>query len=523
MGIPSYFSHIVKNYPSIIQKYFKNILLVDNLYLDCNSIIYDTYAKYDFGTNVFSESSIISSVIAKIEEYISTIEPKKNVIIAFDGVAPVAKLEQQRIRRYKSWYDNQTRRTIFDKKEPDVWNTTSITPGTIFMQHLNTRMRNHFSSRSEVIVSGSDIYGEGEHKIFDFIRQHPEKHKHEISVIYGLDADLIMLSLNHLPVSPNLYLFRETPHFIQSIDSSLEPDANYLMNIPELAKAIMLYLETDNINKMYDYIFICFFLGNDFMPHFPAVNIRTGGVEKMLQAYKASITPDEFITNGRSINWLMVRKLVDQLAKSEHEWLIQETKLRNRRENYNYPVDTPEQKYDKFVAIPTYERELEKYINPFKDYWQHRYYKVLLKTNYKDKDRVGQICQNYLEGLEWTMKYYSVGCPNWRWCYNYNYPPLLNDLLRYIPFGTEELVPTLPAKPVSQLVQLCYVLPRANLELLPTKLFQRLISEHPEWYKTNCEFVWAYCRYFWESHVEMEHIDIGTLEKFITDNRDLLT
>lgn len=28
------------------------------------------------------------------------------------------------------------------------------------------------------------------------------------------------------------------------------------------------------------------FLGNDFMPHFPSVNIRTGGIHIMLSAYK---------------------------------------------------------------------------------------------------------------------------------------------------------------------------------------------------------------------------------------------
>ena len=138
MGIPYFFSHLVKNHPSIIKKYVKDVLKIDNLYLDCNSIIYDAYSKIEFDKLTESVAiSIIKCVVTKIDEYISTINPCKTVIIAFDGVAPVAKLEQQRSRRYKSWYQNQISRTIFKKDKADPWNTAAITPGTTFMNELN--------------------------------------------------------------------------------------------------------------------------------------------------------------------------------------------------------------------------------------------------------------------------------------------------------------------------------------------------------------------------------------------------
>ena len=284
MGVPSYFAYIVKNYPNIIKRYNKSCLNVDNLYLDCNSIIYDVYAKMK--TDNLTESiasAIIKCVILKIEYYIATIDPKKQVIIAFDGVAPVAKLEQQRIRRYKSWYQNEISREIFKKDKPDVWNTTAITPGTKFMAELNAGVTSHFSKSEtdkhlaptsmkglNVTVSGSNFVGEGEHKLFDYIRQNPLKHADEVSVIYGLDADLIMLSINHLPVSPKTYLFRETPQFIGSIDSELEPDADYFLDIPQLTEAIVLFMNNNveltaeqklsesQRNKVYDYIFLGF-------------------------------------------------------------------------------------------------------------------------------------------------------------------------------------------------------------------------------------------------------------------------
>lgn len=532
MGIPSYFSYIVKNHPSIIRQFIQGTKAVDNLYIDCNSIIYDAYSKMEF-TNL-TESvaiSIIKRVIAKIEEYIDAIHPLKTVIIAFDGVAPVAKLEQQRSRRYKSWYQNELARNIF-KKPADPWNTAAITPGTKFMAELNQLVTSHFevkSSGPSIIVSGSNVPGEGEHKLFEFIRQNKEKRSAETTVIYGLDADLIMLSINHLPVSPNIYLFRETPHFIQSIDSGLEPNATYLLDIPELTNAIIKYMNNDRVldseqqkRKVYDYIFLCFFLGNDFLPHFPAINIRTGGVDKMMNAYRATIgDTDENLTNGTVIYWKNVRKVVEYLANLEEQYFIAEHKSRNHKERYLLPDTTPEEKFKKFELMPMYEREMEKYINPFKSHWQTRYYRSLFNSEPTDELK-RDIAINYLQGLEWTMKYYSVDCPDWRWRYKYNFPPLLQDLIRYIPISDAEFVAQQPKNPVSEIVQLCYVLPRSSLNLLPPDLYSELMRCYDHWYKNNCDFVWAYCRYFWESHVEMNEIDINELEQFLKQRVALL-
>jgi 5'-3' exonuclease len=76
-------------------------------------------------------------VILKIEEYIKLVNPSETIYIAFDGVAPVAKLNQQRCRRYKSHYQNQMKKSIYKNSQADAWNTASITPGTKFMNKLN--------------------------------------------------------------------------------------------------------------------------------------------------------------------------------------------------------------------------------------------------------------------------------------------------------------------------------------------------------------------------------------------------
>ena len=553
MGIPSYFSYIVKNHIAIIKKYVPSVIPVHNLYMDCNSIIYDViHSMIDKNS---TNKMIISAVIEKIENYVAVIEPSKLVFIAFDGVAPVAKLEQQRIRRYKSHFQNEMTKKVFGKEESS-WNTAAITPGTEFMKELNAGIIEYYSSNSasggrscsrsgcqlggqvgdqfgghsggkveggrvesgrscSYIISTSADVGEGEHKLFHHIRANPLAGV-ETSVVYGLDADLIMLAINHLPVSPQIYLFRETPEFIKSIDKSLEPGESYLLDIPLLAYTIASSMsETINeTNRVYDYIFLCFFLGNDFMPHFPALNIRTGGIDKLLNAYKATIgsTKASVLTDGSKIYWKNVRILVQHLATMEEDYIKNEMKGRDKREKYAAiaPEETPEQRYQKFESVPTYERQTEKYINPFKEGWQSRYYTSLFKLEINDERRK-QIAINYMQGLEWTMKYYTSGCPDWRWHYQHNYPPLLQDLVKFIPvFDTEFVSPIDKSvnRPVQELVQLMYVLPRQSLHLLPTELVKKMDMAN---YPTDCDFVWAYCRYFWESHVDLPELDLEEL------------
>ena len=531
MGIPSYFSYIVKNHPEIIKKYFKETFFVSNFYLDSNSIIYDSYAKLNPSTlDENAGITIINDVISKIEEYIQLINPTNKIIIAFDGVAPYAKLKQQRERRYKSWFQSDIINNLsHETPDQNCWDKTAITPGTIFMKELNSRIKRHFSPNENIIVSGSDEVGEGEHKIFKYIRQNPQHHTKDFNTfIYGLDSDLIMLSINHLYCCPNIYLFRETPDFIKSISDELEPNENYILDISELSNNISYYMTTENsdmnINRTHDYILLCFLLGNDFLPHFPSINIRTGGIDKLLLAYKNAIGNfNILLTDGKKINWRNFKLLIRYLAESETQYIIDEHGLRNKMENgqkYLLRIiddenETKEKRIEtkikQFNSTPIYNRQIEKYINPYKFGWQNRYYKSLFVDNkYMIYDK-RKISINYLEGIEWTFKYYTTGNIDWMWKYNFSYPPLLQDLLEYIPDNNNKIfIINSNDCQMSEMVQLCYVLPKKSLHLLPPKLSQVLLNEFPEWYidTTMDSFKWAYCRYFWEAHLVSDELDI---------------
>ena len=135
---------------------------------------------------------------------------------------------------------------------------------------MNQYIQNYYKNKEKqyniekFIISGPSEVGEGEHKLFQYIRDKTSYHKKTVTVIYGLDADLIMLCLNHLPISKQIYLYRETPEFVKSLNRDLEPNASYLMHIPSLAEMIISEMNgyrkinsKQQINRLYDYIFLC--------------------------------------------------------------------------------------------------------------------------------------------------------------------------------------------------------------------------------------------------------------------------
>ena len=525
MGIPSYFVHIVKNYPNIIKEFKSNEIPIHNLYIDSNSIIYDAikYIPYNHKDQNY-ETKINNWVCNKLIEYINLIKPINNVLIAFDGVSPVAKLEQQRNRRYKTWYMNDILEKINDDKK-EMWDTTAITPGSSFMKNLCNYISSFFKdkfSNLKIIISSSNIPGEGEHKIYQYIRDNEDYHKELNTVIYGLDADLIMLSLIHLNIAINLYLFRETPHFISSINSNLKPNQLYVLDIYDLNEKLNIEMNnTNNNNKniTLDYIFLCFLLGNDFMPHFPALNIRTHGIQIIIDVYnKLFENTNELIIQNNKIIWKNLKKLIKEIANTEEELSQTESKKRDKLEHniklrYNNIVNE-----DSILSKPILDRTIEKYINIGDVGWQDRYYKELFDIDIDDIRRQ-QICINYLEGLEWNFKYYICGCPDWSWRYKYKYPPLLEDLYKYIPQFDTTFVELKNNKAVDPLVQLAYVLPRNSLYLLPKELYQNLIEQKSHWYKLDYKIFWAYCRYLWEGHVDLPEINIKELENIINETK----
>ena len=187
MGIPVYFKTIVQEYESTVLK--KDKLSCNSLFLDLNCAIHPCCRGQT------DESIMIEIIIDKINDLVDTTSVKDLLYIAIDGIPPKGKMKQQRMRRHKS---------ILEGKP---WDTNSITPGTYFMEKLNHRLKDYQNDKvTKIIISDSDERGEGEHKILQYIKKHENDKR--TKVIYGLDADLIMLSM--VSGKDNIYLLRES-------------------------------------------------------------------------------------------------------------------------------------------------------------------------------------------------------------------------------------------------------------------------------------------------------------------------
>uniref|UniRef100_A0A6C0H624 Xrn1 N-terminal domain-containing protein n=1 Tax=viral metagenome TaxID=1070528 RepID=A0A6C0H624_9ZZZZ len=444
MGIPYYFSHILQSYPNIFFEYSRKRVKMDELYIDSNSIIYEMVHKY----GIENWDLLFEKIYEKIVELVKLFGVNE-VYIGFDGEPPYAKMEQQRQRRYKNW--------LFREIKEDYKDTSFISPGTEFMNGLDDYLFEKIKEKGW-IYSGSREKGEAEHKIFEIIRKKNEKGKRKL--VYGLDADLIMLCLIHNEM--NMYIYRESPILnSEKLGIKFDEEKTYIIDITLFKTKLC---EGKRDGYIMDYILICFFLGNDFLPHFPAYNIRTGGIFKLLENYEKL---GENITKNERINWKILKKYVEILSKNEKENILEEYKKREKSEKI------VKQKENNIEELPIMERTKEIFINPSNNGWEDRYYWILF-DECESKKRINQICNEYYQTLEWCFDYYTKGCKDWKWKYRYHYPPLLKDLSLLLEYKKTELN-------VKDVKLLDYIMPNN--------------------YKDNYEVEWSFCKYLWESHI----------------------
>lgn len=277
-----------------------------------NGIVHNCSHPDDSKVNLkITEEMMFLDIFRYIEYLFQVIKPRKLFFLAIDGVAPRAKMNQQRSRRFRSAKEMVDRENAARQKGEVIedeyrFDSNCITPGTEFMVRLHKALQ-YFIQRQistdeswqkcQVILSGHDTPGEGEHKIMDYIRYmkaQPSYDPNTTHCLYGLDADLIILGCS--THESNISLLREEVKFGKQNTKSncVENTRFFLLHLGILRE----YLELEfaavrdkvpfgyNMDKIVDdWILMTFLVGNDFVPHLPNLHIQSNALPILYRAY----------------------------------------------------------------------------------------------------------------------------------------------------------------------------------------------------------------------------------------------
>lgn len=404
MGVPALFRWLTNKYPKITSPVIQEepgeidgfVIPVDIskpnpngefhcLYLDMNGIIHPCTHPLDRPAPKTEEEMFVA-IFDYIDNIMAMIRPRKVLYMAIDGVAPRAKMNQQRSRRFRAAQEAFEASEAEDKIREDLtskgrnlpdksekFDSNCITPGTPFMHRLGNALRFYIAKRInstsgweklQIILSDASVPGEGEHKIMDFIRHQRLSPNYDVNMrhcLYGLDADLIMLGLaTH---EPDFHLLREDVLVQQgnasgcsicgqrghiaskcmglSADQAILPPSVpdkmvkpfVFLHINVLREYLQFELKHDMIDETLatgatvsdnagraidDWVFLCFFVGNDFLPHLPSLEIREGAINELVRIYKRLLpVMGDFLTDSGNVNMEFLQRILQELGFKE--------------------------------------------------------------------------------------------------------------------------------------------------------------------------------------------------------------
>lgn len=371
-----------------------------NLYLDFNGIVHPCSHPENKPAPA-NESEMMMEIFKYTDRVVNMVRPRRLLYIAIDGVAPRAKMNQQRARRFRAAMDAKEadekkaefqtllRQQKMDRGEEETveevvkktWDSNVITPGTPFMFILAQSVRYWAQWKLntdpawadlKVIISDASVPGEGEHKIMQFIRSQrsdPEYDPNTRHVMYGLDADLIMLGIaTHEPhfrvlredveirdaKAKHCKLCGQQGHYADNCrgqvkektgefgEKSSPPDLKpyVFLNVPILREYLGAEMfvpgqsfRFDLERALDDWVFMCFFVGNDFLPHLPSLDIHEDGIDKLIAIWRDNVpVMGGYLTCDGRVDLARAQVILQGLAKQEDAIFKRRREVEERRE-----------------------------------------------------------------------------------------------------------------------------------------------------------------------------------------------
>lgn len=543
--------------------------LCDYLYVDMNGVIHPCAHPEDRAAPP-TEDEIFVDVMLYVDRLVAATRPTTLVYLAIDGVAPRAKMNQQRARRWKAAKEAREKRELEAEVRaevtgaqppppPDEFDSNVITPGTRFMRRLGQHIERAVAERQQrnewgavaVVVSDDSVPGEGEHKIMAFVRslrQEPDYDPNTTHVLHGLDADLIMLGLATHEVNFNILreevLFgRAAKEYEERAQRERLAHANLTNNAATnekgwiYAKPLQLFkistlreyldidlyelrsslpangIEYDFEKVVDDFVFLCFFCGNDFLPHLPSLDIREGALDLLINLYRTIVPRLGYVTDhGGHIDLRKLKVFLRELGavedtifkkrkKSDDDDRARRQGSNHRRQEFVKNNQDVEATVKSRVAEKTASK-LDACNANFVDTlrlgdvgWKNRYY----GSRYVERDlRLGggtdALLNEYCRGLDWVLRYYYAGCCAWGWYFPFHYAPFASDLASFLdrlcaehdhdhPEATEVWAHETVSEgielgqPFTPLQQLMAVLPAASAHAIPAACRELMTSE----------------------------------------------
>uniref|UniRef100_A0A8C0GQM8 5'-3' exoribonuclease 1 n=1 Tax=Chelonoidis abingdonii TaxID=106734 RepID=A0A8C0GQM8_CHEAB len=535
MGVPKFYRWVSERYPCLSQVLKEHqIPEFDNLYLDMNGIIHQCSHPNDDDVHFrISDDKIFADIFHYLEVLFRIIKPRKVFFMAVDGVAPRAKMNQQRGRRFRSAREAEDKiKKALEKGDilptEARFDSNCITPGTDFMARLHEHLKYFVNMKIStdkswhgvtVYLSGHETPGEGEHKIMEFIRSEKTKPDYDPNTrhcLYGLDADLIMLGLTSH--ESHFSLLREEVRFGgKKSQRACAPEETtfHLLHLSLMREYIDYEFSPvkDKISFQYDieriiddWILMGFLVGNDFIPHLPHLHINHDALPLLYKTYMA-ILPElgGYINESGHLNLQRFERYLTKLSDFDREHFSEvfvdlkwfESKVGNKYLNEAAGIAAEEarshkQKKQKVQensmclaalektengimtssknALEDEQEDEDLFETEFRQY-KRTYYMTKMGVEVVSDDFLADQAECYVQAIQWILHYYYHGVQSWSWYYPYHYAPYLSDIRNISKLKIQfEL-----GKPFMPFEQLLAVLPAASKDLLP-KCYQHLMT-----------------------------------------------
>jgi 5'-3' exonuclease len=505
MGIPSYFRRILQRYPGCLRS-GPDAIKAEALAFDFNCLIYyclRLMPPFEESNQSSWEQSLLHEINKTVKTIWNVAGCPEQVFLAVDGVVPMAKIRQQRMRRFKSAW---LRQKGLDGRAG--WDSNAITPGTKFMERLTISLRGLCATHKGWVVSGTDEKGEGEHKVMQWIRQ---KKGNGSVIVYGLDADLILLSmLTGEQTGRKLWLMREKQEFGHKGSSAKEGGQEYqFMSLSEFQEKLGVKGE----EQVLQYIALMNLMGNDFLPHSITHKLNDDGHEYVLKELRAGVS---LVQPNGNLNTKVFQEVCKRWSLDEADKMAHMIKKKKEQAKRGVLVGMSEEEglpLKWFVEKSLFTQgqgQGQDDRNPILlEDWRQVYWSTWIRRERQS------LCEEYMKGFQWILNYYRGGIVDLLWTFPSALPPLWSDLaacrIEEIEEAKEIHSEILPKE------QLAMVLPLESWHLIQDPVLKGVPGKAPQYWPEEFEFFSAGRKWLWECEAIIPPLPIQRLRQIVHD------